>query len=107
MGQYQRRLSDLLRRLHAVGYNVTSTGLGYADFLLGAVASWSAGYTPITGARQKSPQVFVQDDIKVLPNLTVNLGLRYDRQAGWSETANRMGTFDPTLQNTLSGTAGA
>jgi hypothetical protein len=89
------------------GYNVTSTGLGYADFLLGAVASWSAGYTPITGARQKSPQVFVQDDIKLRPNFTVNLGLRFERQAGWSETANRLGTFDPTLQNPLSGNLGA
>ncbi len=88
-------------------YNVTSTGLGYADFLLGAVASWSAGVTPITGARQKDPQVFVQDDFKVLPNLTVNMGLRFERQAGWSEVANRLGTFDPTLQNSLSGTLGA
>jgi hypothetical protein len=88
-------------------YNNTATGLGYADFLLGAVGGWSAGYTPLTGARQKSPQVFVQDDFKVLPNLTINLGLRYERQAGWSETANRIGTFDPTLQNSLSGTPGA
>ena len=89
------------------GYNVTSSGLGYADFLLGAVASWSAGYTPITGARQKSPQVFVQDDIKLRPNLTVNVGLRYERQAGWSETANRLGVFDPPHQNPLTGTHGA
>ncbi len=89
------------------GYNVTSTGLGYADFLLGAVSNWSAGYTPITGARQVDPQVFVQDDFKVLPNLTVNMGLRYERQAGWHEVANRVGVFDPTLQNSLTGTAGA
>ena len=89
------------------GYNVTSTGLGYADFLLGAVGSWSAGYTPLTGARQMDPQTFVQDDFKVLPNLTINLGLRFERQAGWHETANRLGTFDPTLQNSLSGTLGA
>ena len=88
-------------------YNVTTTGLGYADFLLGAVASWSAGYTPITGGRQKDPQVFIQDDFKALPNLTINLGLRYERQAGWSEVANRMGTFDPNLQNPASGTLGA
>jgi hypothetical protein len=89
------------------GYNVTTTGLGYADFLLGAVSSWSAGYTPITGARQKDPQVFVQDDFKVLPNLTINLGLRYERQAGWHEVANRLGTFDPNLTNPLTGTPGA
>ena len=89
------------------GYNVTSTGLGYADFLLGAVNSWSAGTTPLTGARQKSPQVFVQDDYKLRPGLTVNLGLRYERQAGWSEVANRLGTFDPNLQNPATGTLGA
>ena len=88
-------------------YNNTATGLGYADFLLGAVASWSASYTPITGARQLDPQVFIQDDFKVLPNLTVNLGLRYERQAGWHEVANRLGTFDPTLMNSATGTLGA
>jgi len=89
------------------GYNVTTSGLGYADFLLGPVASWSAGYTPLTGARQMNPQVFIQDDFKVLPNLTVNLGLRYERQAGWHEVANRIGTFDPDLANPVSGNKGA
>ena len=54
-----------------------------------------------------NPQTFIQDDFKVLPNLTINLGLRYERQAGWHEVANRIGTFDPTLTNPLTNTPGA
>src|SRR5207244_11108309 len=68
-----RRSSDLWGNINAAsltfsgaftrsGYNVTSSGLGYADFLLGAVSSWNAGYTPITGARQMNPQVFVRSE---------------------------------------------
>jgi hypothetical protein len=57
--------------------------------------------------RQKSPQLFIQDDYKVLPNLTLNFGLRYQIQGGWSEVAGRIGTFDPTLINPQTSTPGA
>ncbi|MBV9669567.1 MAG: TonB-dependent receptor, partial [Acidobacteriales bacterium] len=83
------------------------SGLGYADFLLGQVDNWNASNTPIVGMRQKSPQFFVQDDYKLRPNLTLNLGLRYQIQGGWSEVANRLGTFDPTIINPVTGTPGA
>lgn len=83
------------------------SGLGYADFLLGQVDSWDASNTPIVGMRQKTPQFFVQDDIKLLPNLTVNLGLRYEIRRGWNEIANRLGTFDPTITNPVTNTPGS
>jgi hypothetical protein len=83
------------------------SGIGYADFLLGQVDKWSASNTPIVGFRQKSPQFFVQDDFKVTPTLTVNLGLRYQIQGGWSEIHNRLGDFDPTLINPATNTLGA
>ena len=82
-------------------------GLGYADFLLGQVAQWSATNSPVVGVRMKTPQMFVQDDFKVTPHLTLNLGLRYQIGKGWSEVANRLGLFDPTIPNTVSGTLGA
>ncbi len=86
---------------------VGNGGLGYADFLLGQVDNWNATNTPIVGLRQKSPQFFFQDDYKILPNLTLNLGIRYQIQGGWSEVANRIGTFDPAIINPVTNTPGA
>lgn len=82
-------------------------GLGLADFLLGYTDNWNASNTPIVGMRQKTPQMFIQDDWKVTQKLTLNLGLRYQIQRGWSEVAGRLGTFDPTITNPETGTPGA
>jgi Carboxypeptidase regulatory-like domain len=83
----------------------TSTGLGYADFLLGAVSSWNAGVSPVNGMRQAMPQFFFQDDFKVTPHLTLNLGVRYQIQTGWREKHNQLGAFDPNVVNPVSGVA--
>jgi hypothetical protein len=85
----------------------SSTGAGYADFLLGYTQSWSASNSPEYGMRTKNPQMFIQDDIKVRPNLTVNLGLRYQIEIGWSEVKNDLAVFDPTVSNPATGTDGA
>jgi hypothetical protein len=83
-----------------------TTGLEYADFLLGYAQSWGAGVTPEYGARYKSPQMFVQDDWKLKPNLTINVGLRYQINHGWNETHGNEETFDPSIVNTGNGTLG-
>jgi len=85
----------------------SSTGFEYADFLLGYVNHWDATVSPEYGARLKSPQMFVQDDIKLRPNLTVNLGLRYQINHGWNEVTGNMATFDPTVINPATNTPGA
>lgn len=85
----------------------STTGLDYADFLLGAAHSWSAKVSPEYAGRLKSPQVFIQDDYKVRPNLTINVGLRYQVRHGWGETHGNMATFDPTVTNPADGSLGA
>jgi hypothetical protein len=86
---------------------LSSTGLSVADFLLGQTQNWSANNTPEFGGRIQLPQLFVQDDFKVTPNLTLNLGLRYQIQSGWGEVKGNMRTFDPTVPNPATGTLGA
>ncbi len=83
------------------------SGYGYADFLLGDVQGYGASNKARVGLRNWQPQVFIQDDIKVNPRLTLNAGIRYQIQTGWKEARNRVGTFDPTLLNPATQTPGA
>ncbi|MHB1936291.1 MAG: outer membrane beta-barrel protein [Acidobacteriaceae bacterium] len=87
--------------------DTNNSGLPYADFLLGQVNGWNAGVTPEFGGRIKVPQAFFQDDFKVRPNLTVNLGLRWQGMTGWSEVKGNMAAFDPTVINPANNTPGA
>ena len=79
--------------------NPKVSNVGYADFLLGDVYNWSTSYQPSHMARAKNPSFFVQDDIKLRPSLTVNLGLRLETHGGYTENHNHMGGFDPSLSN--------
>jgi hypothetical protein len=85
----------------------TATGMSFADFLLGYTNQWSAKVTPEYGGRLKSPQLFVQDDVKLTPKLTVNLGLRWQGMTGWHEVKGNMISFDPTVRNPADGSLGA
>ena len=84
-----------------------NSGWDYADYLLGLPADWSASVTPEFGARLKSEQMFVQDDFKIRPTLTLNLGLRFQMTHGWGETHGNIQTFDPTVMNPATNTLGA
>ncbi len=83
----------------AAGGAATSTydGLDYADFLLGQTNNWSASDTPEYGGRWKAPQLFVQDDWKARPNLTINLGVRWMGETGWRDVHGNETVWDPAV----------
>jgi len=52
--------------------------------------------------------VFIQDDWKVMPNLTINLGMRLEHETPITESQNRMTIgWNPTTQNAASAAAAA
>ena len=89
-------------------FNGQYTGNGFADFLLGDVQQYQYKATLTEyGERHTSMAAFIQDDWKVLHNLTLNLGLRYQYEGGFSEHKMQNANFSPTLNNPLTNTPGA
>ena len=79
-----------------------TTGSGFADFLLGQPTQTSiqAGTNKIY-LRENVYDWYVQDDFRVLANLTLNYGLRYEYFAPYTEKNNRLVNLDHNADFTV------
>jgi hypothetical protein len=75
---------------------VSGTGLSYADGLLGDVQSDQLTNVYFVDQRIWMASAFGEDDWKVTPKLTLNLGLRYDFATPALESKNAMANFNPS-----------
>jgi hypothetical protein len=114
-GRHSLKFGVLIRYYQWIGYdssnyvgifNFTGTetqnsaaagGDAFADFLLGYPASVARAYPANNfGGQRWYQQYFAQDDIRVNPKLTVNIGLRYEYSPWLNGYKGQLGTFDPT-----------
>ena len=81
---------------------------GYASFLLGTMSSSSRAHF-VAGAPYQSywqNAWYAQDDFKVSPSLTVNLGLRYELISRPVERSNRQSNWDTRTNQLVVATSG-
>ena len=69
---------DLAFRTVAYNFDARFTNDGIADFLLGYTQSLGGSNFFVAQEVQQNYSAFVQNDWKIRPNLTLNLGLRYE-----------------------------
>jgi hypothetical protein len=82
-------------------FSGTETGVDFADFLIGVPTQYNQSQLNPFYARNKYVGVYGQDSWHVLPNLTLNYGLRWDRIAPWSEKYNQISTFVAGAQSVV------
>ncbi|MGC2637969.1 MAG: TonB-dependent receptor [Acidobacteriaceae bacterium] len=72
-------------------------GFGGADFILDKVSSAAATLSSVNvGQRQWRIAGYVEDDWKITPQITLNLGARYEYDEPWVEENNKTGNIDLT-----------
>lgn len=78
----------------------------WASFLLGYPSSGGLTRQETVAFNQFYNAMFLQDDWRVRPNLTINLGARWNIETGFKERYNRWADFDPNATNPLSAYTG-
>ena len=86
-------------------FDGTVTGVDFADYLLGAPTGAGGGYTQaalqLLDSRTKYGGAYVQDSWKVTPDLTLNLGLRWEASMPWYDTQGKIQTWVKGQQSTV------
>ena len=86
-------------------FNNGATKNALADFLIG-IPSAVTQDAPVTGYTNSwYTALFAQDDFRIHPRLTLNLGLRWDVQTAPTDPYNRVVNYSPGFKSTVNASA--
>jgi len=72
-----------------------------ADFMFGARSQYELANLLVVNLRQRLHYTYLQDDFKVSPKLTFNLGVRYEFATPFYEDKNRLSNYDPATNSII------
>jgi Carboxypeptidase regulatory-like domain len=103
---YSYKQIDARNRYDVNGYfefdDANETGLGFADFLLGAEAGDFTQASPqILDSRANYISGYAEDSWRARTNLTLNYGIRYEVTSPWYDTQNKLETIVPGEQSAV------
>jgi hypothetical protein len=81
--------------------NGTETGDPYADLLLGTPSNFTQSSGQPFYLRNRYLGIYAQDSWRTRSDLTINIGLRWDRIMPWWEKYNQLQTYIPGIRSVL------
>ena len=91
----QTRINDLNATIGRMNFDNRFTNRAVGDLLLGLPSQLALTSFTVMDQGQNMQFYFIQDDYKITPKLTLNLGLRYEYATPPIEKNNQFANFDP------------
>ncbi|MGH9769741.1 MAG: TonB-dependent receptor domain-containing protein, partial [Blastocatellia bacterium] len=91
----QTKINDLNATIGRLSFDNRFTNRAVGDLLLGLATRLDLTSFTVMDQGQNMQFYFIQDDYKITPKLTLNLGLRYEFATPPVEKENRFANFDP------------